>query len=352
VIINKINKIGFFTTVIAFSIFMMIGFIACDDEEPEEEQEFVFNLDKYFTIEVGELSLQPFLDSDTATVDEAPAVDSVYGEVIVPDGGVNEFNILLNEPAQSIIIGVANESGFYQIFAPESGPVDEFSVNIDFAEEDFKNVYYLLFAGIDEDGNVGPADSTKVIMVDAALGTMEVTCEWDTLVDIDLYLQEPNGDTIYFDNPTSANQGFLDMDSNPFCWLDSVNTEVIYYDETAAVEAGTYNILLRYLSNCEVNEPVQYTITVKFNNEVLDIAGIENPFTGSFNTDETFINPKEILSFNIASDATKSTSFAKQKRIRFGYSNNKPENHSLSPEKSQWERNRNKEINNKTNRNK
>jgi hypothetical protein len=338
----KQNVIKISSRVLTFTVLAaLFAFTACNEDKPDNDQDFVFNLDKYFTMEEGMLSLQTF--PDTSNVEEAPHVDSVYGENIVPEGGQNQFNVIMTEPTQSILIGVAGENyGFYQILAPESGPVTDFSFAIDFANEDFKNVYFLKIAGIDEDGNVGIADSIKVITIDAALGNLAVSCEWDELVDIDLYLQEPNGDTIYFDNPTSANLGYLDMDSNPFCWLDSINTENIYYEDYAAVEAGTYNVLLRYLSNCNVSDTVQYAITITFDGDTIGIPDYSNPFRGSFGPDETYINPENIFSFTIASDAKKSTYMAKQRLIRFGYTTENEKNESVSPEKSKWEKERKK----------
>lgn len=334
------NAIKTASRILTFAILVAsVSFTACNEDEPDNDQDFIFNLDKYFTMEEGMLSLQTF--PDTSNVDEAPHVDSVYGETIVPEGGQNQFNVIMTEPTQSILIGVAGENyGFYQLFAPESGPVTDFSFVLDFTSEDYKNVYYLKIAGIDEDGNVGIADSVKVITIDAALGNLTVSCEWDQLVDIDLYLQEPNGDTVYFDNPTSANLGYLDMDSNPFCWLDSVNAENIYYEDYAAVEAGTYNVLLRYLSNCDVSDTVRYAITIMFDEDTLEIPGYENPYKGGYGPDETFINPKNIFSFTIASDAKKSTYMAKQRMIRFGYTTDVNKSESISPEKSRWEKER------------
>ncbi len=330
------NRIFIFA-ILAF----MISFTSCNEDEPDNDQEFTFNLDKYFSMEEGMLSFQKF--PDTVNVDEAPQVDTIYGETIIPEGGQNQLSVTMSEPTQSILISVAGESnGFYQVSAPESGPVNDFSFTIDFANEDFKNVYYIIIAGIDEDGNVGMADSLKVIMIDAALGNLTVSCMWDKLVDIDLYLQEPNGDTIYFDNPSSENLGYLDMDSNPFCWLDSVNAENIYYEDNAAVEAGTYNVFLRYLSNCDISDTVNFNVTVTLNEDTIDMEGSENPLTGSFGPEETFINPKKIVSFTIASDAKKSASTAKQRMIRFGYDTKTNTNKSISPDKSIWEDERKK----------
>lgn len=340
---NKKN-LSFWSVTALVTAFIFVVLSGCNEEEPDNQNpDFVFNLDKYFSIDEGTLSAQQFPGTDTATIDEAPVVDSIYGATIIPEGGENRLNIIMSEPTASIFVGVAGETnGYYQVFAPESGPVEEFNFDVDFAEEDFRNVYYLQIAGIDEDGNMGPADSLKIVTVDAALGELTVSCEWDTLVDIDLYLKEPNGDTIYFDNAESDNLGYLDMDSNPFCWLDSINAENIYYGQDAAVEAGTYHVLLRYLTSCDVSETVNYSITVRFNGELLDISGVDNPYSGSFEPSETSTNPHEVFSFNIASDATKSTRFAKQRMIRFGYNDDATAKESISPEKSEWEKRRNK----------
>lgn len=319
-----------------FLLVLTVVFYSCNEDLPEDNRDITFNLDKYFTIDNGFLSFQEF--PDTSQVDEAPAVDSVYGEQIIPEGGQNQMNVIMSAPTQSIVVGVAGETyGFYQVFAPETGPVTEFAIDFVFTEDDYRNVYYIKVAGIDEDGNVGIADSIKVMMIDAAFGIMQVTCEWDQLVDIDLYLQEPNGDTVYYDNPVSGNLGYLDMDSNPFCWLDSVNAETITYDENAVVEAGTYRVLMRYLSNCDVQGPVEYTITVVFEGDTINLADSGNPFTGNLGYEETFINPKEMFTFTIASDTRKSTTIAQQRWLRFGYDDGVEHMQSLSPEKSEWE---------------
>jgi uncharacterized protein YfaP (DUF2135 family) len=45
-------------------------------------------------------------------------------------------------------------------------------------------------------------------------GTLRVSLAWNSIVDLDLVVKEPDGNVIWFDHPISASGGHLDVDRN------------------------------------------------------------------------------------------------------------------------------------------
>jgi hypothetical protein len=102
----------------------------------------------------------------------------------------------------------------------------------------------------------------------------------------------------------------LDLDSNPGCLIDSINNENITYGDSSVVKAGTYRVRIVYFSNCEVTEDTHYTVTVRFNGDIIASTTGSNPYSGVFNKDQSdwgVGGGVEVLQFNIASTSKKSS---------------------------------------------
>ncbi len=311
----------FFTTITTSLLLLQ----ACNDDEPKD-QEYFFNLDSYFTIENGEISGSTFpAASDTSA---APVIESLSGANIIPEGGANAINVEASEPVKAAYVGVVNQlRGYYTVGTSSAGAVESFSITPEFISNPDDKFYFIKVAVMDEDDFISAYDSIKIVTVDAILGNLDITCTWDQPVDIDLYLVEPRGDTVYFDNPVSEYYGRLNHDSNPFCWIDGLNEETISYDINSAIQTGTYKVLLRYLSNCDNAETVNYSVEVRHDSVLIDQAGWDNPTTGTFTNEDISNGPFELFSFTIDNSIGASM---KHSVIHYDDKNAK----SLSPKKS------------------
>ncbi len=77
-------------------------------------------------------------------------------------------------------------------------------------------------------------------MLSSGIGSLKVTLSWDFYADIDLHALEPNGTTIWWQNPTSSTGGFLDVDNREG---GPGAIENIYWETP---EEGAYHFYLNY----------------------------------------------------------------------------------------------------------
>lgn len=91
-------------------------------------------------------------------------------------------------------------------------------------------------------------------------GKLQVTLTWNNEADVDLYLEEPDGNIIFFGNEKSnAGDGYLDIDD-----IDGFGPENIFYEKN--VPPGKYSVRTELWSPAPNNQPTNYTVKVKYNN--------------------------------------------------------------------------------------
>lgn len=71
-------------------------------------------------------------------------------------------------------------------------------------------------------------------------GDIQVTLNWNTKADLDLYVEDPKGNIIYWKTPTSSTGGKLDVDDT-----DGNGPENIYWPKNAAPN-GSYKVSIMY----------------------------------------------------------------------------------------------------------
>ena len=122
------------------------------------------------------------------------------------------------------------------------------------------------------------------IMVNGMAGfsnNLQVSLNWAFPVDIDLHIETPDGNDIYYGIPIGQNGGMLDLDSNPACKIDDINNENITWGNYAPAN-GSYKVRADLWSACNSYGPFPYVVTV--NNK-----GNVTTYTGEFvPSDETF----------------------------------------------------------------
>lgn len=161
-------------------------------------------------------------------------------------------------------------SGFFQLDLPAAVTSVALIVSFDRAiPSDFDLVFQVANAA----GTVGTESIIPATVLTAASGDVQVTATWDAASDVDLHVQEPNGNEVFWQTPTSSTGGALDLDSNPGCNIDNENAENIRWP-TGQAPLGTYIVRLHYFANCGVNV-TNFVVTV--NN-----GGRTDVFTGSF----------------------------------------------------------------------
>ena len=117
-----------------------------------------------------------------------------------------------------------------------------------------------------------PTD-TEVVL---GTGDIQVTLRWEGLNDLDLYVTGPNGELIYYNHPTSADGGQLDIDSNRGCGgnITSQPVENIFWPSGEA-PLGQYVIYVHYFKYCD-DEPLAtpFTVSLLVDGALQEFAGI------------------------------------------------------------------------------
>lgn len=110
---------------------------------------------------------------------------------------------------------------------------------------------------------------------------LQVSLNWAFPVDIDLHIETPDGNDIYYGTPIGQNGGMLDLDSNPACKIDDINNENITWGNYTPAN-GSYKVRADLWSSCNSYGTFPYVVTV--NNK-----GNVTTYTGEFvPSDETF----------------------------------------------------------------
>ena len=143
-------------------------------------------------------------------------------------------------------------------------------------------------------GELGPIQRITTRISKSERGTFHVRLTWDQEVDMDIHVVDPNNEEIYYGATASTVQeGFLDLDSNPDCDIDSIRTENIFYNLAVS---GQYIIRVDLFSACSVNESINYEVLVEG-------CGVIQTVTGSFLPQEADLggagSGREVLVLNI-----------------------------------------------------
>ena len=181
-------------------------------------------------------------------------------------------------------------TGFWQLRL--SAPVTTLLVLSNLAGVTTGSRFTLGYAVANASGVVGPTvTSTKTVVGSA--GGVQVGVTWDTRTDVDLHVQEPSGNEVYYGATTSSTGGQLDVDSNPACSIDGKNNENIRWSPTAP--NGTYIVRVDYWSACSVTGATTFAVVVNNGGQI-------SRFTGSFSANQADAggrgSGREITRFN------------------------------------------------------
>ena len=103
-------------------------------------------------------------------------------------------------------------------------------------------------------------------------GQLQITLAWNTGADIDIYVTDPNGDTINYSSTTSSSGGELDHDARGTCGDGSGAATVENVFWRNAPPRGTYKIELRYWSGAECSTnagPTATTLSIAYGGRII-----------------------------------------------------------------------------------
>ncbi len=275
----------------------------------------------YFTIENSTLVQENF---PAASKSNGPRIGSVYGNSSVLAGGSNPITINTDVSVKEILVGVEGQKGYYKVKpGTKKSATQTLLVYLLFSQKFVTGNFNILVAIVDNSGLISDHEIIGVSQVEAGTGKLQVSCSWDKSNDLDLHLIEPNGFDINWDEDKSPNGGFLDVDSNPICFIDNINNENVTYSGTAKVENGKYKVKISLFSGCEITEVTNYVVTARYNGTLITPVTGKNPYYGKVAASHAYIGGdgprggEVVMEFNISSN--KSGNMETQEILQFSY---------------------------------
>lgn len=104
-------------------------------------------------------------------------------------------------------------------------------------------------------------------------GDVQVTLRWQTEDDLDLFVLDPLGEEIGYITPESTSGGELDVDANIGCNGSNLSpVENIFWPANGAPN-GQYSARVELTSQCNSSDPINYTLTIKNQEEIRTYQG-------------------------------------------------------------------------------
>jgi hypothetical protein len=102
-------------------------------------------------------------------------------------------------------------------------------------------------------------------------GDVQVTVNWNTGADIDLYVTDPSGATLFYNQEHKRSKigGHLDHDARGNCRKEQQNPRIENAYWPSPARSGPYRIELHYFSPCGVATTTQATLTVVVDRQLL-----------------------------------------------------------------------------------
>jgi len=104
-------------------------------------------------------------------------------------------------------------------------------------------------------------------------GDVQVTLRWNTPDDVDLYVQDPAGDQVFYGNPSVPSGGQLDVDANLGCAEQMASPVENIFWPTGGGVPGDYVVTVSLFSFCGPPGPIDFTLTTLVRGETQNYAG-------------------------------------------------------------------------------
>lgn len=156
-----------------------------------------------------------------------------------------------------------------------------------------QGAYTILLTGPITPDLSGTQTATLPDLPNLPRGAVEVSLQWNTAADLQLLVRDPQGNAVFDDRPTiTATGATLAANGNVNCVpADGSPVSYIYWPEGRLPAAGPYEIEVQYQNQCNDTSPVQFTLNVVVNGQLVLTAN-QQPRPG-----ERFVT-----SFNIGVD--------------------------------------------------
>jgi len=330
---------------ILFLLFLPVFVISCSSDDDQASVEFNeamdFFRDNYFQVPEGDFEEDSFPIPNSTDL----LITHIHGNATILPGGSNNISVTASGNPTKIAVGIEGMEGYFLLpFTETSERTTLSTTSISLIQlllgQNLDDDFMLVFAVMDDQENVSEYEYLQVTTMEAGTGLLQVNCSWNQENDVDIHLKEPNGEVVFYANTLSENGGQLDVDSNPACDIDNINSENIFYDEDSIIEFGEYEVLVDLWSNCDIEGMTTYTVTIYYEGQLMSVIEGENPYTGSFTQENEVDDPLVVATFEISETANRPSHSGQQinvnstKAARFHFESTRFENKVLNLEKN------------------
>ena len=101
-------------------------------------------------------------------------------------------------------------------------------------------------------------------------GNIQITLAWATGADLDMYVTDPTGFTISYQNTQSPSGGHLDHDARGACvrQQSDATVENVYWN-TMSPPSGQYQVEVHYWGDCNVASTTQATLSIAVGGQII-----------------------------------------------------------------------------------
>ena len=218
------------------------------------------------TISVGSLLTGISLDGVTGQVNvetgSAPtgvasgAVLTYSGGNTVAQGSTAQTGLTSPDAFDALIVRLGGVPGYYSIALDSPQTVIDLLLSV--APTAPAGAVDCIYQGRRVgDTEFGEPITVPIEILNVGSGELQINLTWNSDADLDLHVFEPNGNEIFYGNPTSPSGGELDLDANVGC--GSVGVENIFWNQVPPV--GTYRVAVNNFSACTQTSS-EYVVTV------------------------------------------------------------------------------------------
>jgi hypothetical protein len=269
-------------TALAVLLALVVG--GCDAPQPLGPTGSV--ADFISRVSTSDGAVQAVLREGAAPVASAGAAPAVPASGTAVNGGSAKFPVTSAAEFSTVIVWLSGADDYWELTLPAGISASEVIVGV--AENVPASTLQLRY-GVGSGGTTGQYASQSLRVYRVGTGDVQVSVSWTGASDVDLHVFDPDGEEVYFGNPSSASGGTLDLDSNAACSIDNVNNENIVWPVGGAPR-GEFRVVVDYWDDCGVGQS-DYVVTIQ-------AAGTEpQVFSGSFVGDAAVNPDDEIATF-------------------------------------------------------
>ena len=196
-------------------------------------------------------------------------------------GGSSYLDLTTTEKIEEFYVAVDGVNGYFVVPAEYSG--DNTYNLLLFISQYLESSFNFVISGKNSNGDILAPLSEKVEYVDVSSGALQVSLSFNSAIDLDLHVIQPDGVRIFYRNKGGDDWG-LDLDSNADCLIDGVNNENIFFPSAHILE-GKYVVLVHLYLNCNYSAANWVVFATHNGVPIIPTSG-KNPAMGSFSAND------------------------------------------------------------------